>query len=721
MASFINAPQASAHSDGAYSHDSSTGATYPDWMASLPGNTPLSQLSIPGTHDSGAAHFGGDAVQTQSMDIPTQLNAGIRAFDIRLGNLDGNLDGFCPEKNGFYIFHGIACQYITFKDDVLSPMNTFLAAHPGEAVLMRLKHEHGSEDNFASRVANELSSYSSIMYTGGSSNPTLQEMRGKIVVLQNFTGSISSVTTPISWSSLDLQDYYSVTTNWDLVDKWHDIKNQYIDSDAFANLNTIYGNFLSASGGSLPYFIASGHSSNGTGAPRLATGLTRGVIDTCSPVSDCIDEFPSVDCFAGTCTVAFEGTNIISRDYINASVQWRTGIVFADFPGASLIQAVIDVNSNREATVTMITLPANLVYDGTPKVSTAQTTAGATVVGTPTVTYTGTGSTSYGPSTTAPTNAGTYSASATFDATIDYYGSSDTKAFTIAKAPLTVTANNVTRIYGDPNPAFTASAPGIAPGDTVAGIGITCTTAATPTTPVGTYDITCSGDPANYTVTFVKGTLTIIRANTSTSASNATAIYGDASVTLSATVSSVNSSALTGGTVTFVVRQGFTVRATVTSGSAAGASPSTVSVTLPLDGTWGAGTYTIVATYSGDHNFNPSTSNTAFLQITRRIIWVKPVDRTVRLKQANPSTDPHGDPACPAPSYCIQLTRNSSFAYGQSWSNLNLSVLRFQYARNPPSTNATEYVGKTYRMTAFGVTSGNYDIRYDPGTLTVVP
>ncbi|MFN8537371.1 MAG: MBG domain-containing protein [Thermomicrobiales bacterium] len=36
-----------------------------------------------------------------------------------------------------------------------------------------------------------------------------------------------------------------------------------------------------------------------------------------------------------------------------------------------------------------------------------------------------------------------------------------------------------------------------------------------------------------------------------------------------------------------------------------------------------------------------------------------------------------------------------------------------------PSTNATEKVGSTYRITAFGITNTNYDIRYDPGTLTV--
>ncbi|MFN8540951.1 MAG: hypothetical protein U0232_26160 [Thermomicrobiales bacterium] len=28
-------------------------------------------------------------------------------------------------------------------------------------------------------------------------------------------------------------------------------------------------------------------------------------------------------------------------------------------------------------------------------------------------------------------------------------------------------------------------------------------------------------------------------------------------------------------------------------------------------------------------------------------------------------------------------------------------------------------VGSTYRITAFGVSSSNYDIRYDPGTMTV--
>ncbi|MFN8538851.1 MAG: S8 family serine peptidase [Thermomicrobiales bacterium] len=79
----------------------------------------------------------------------------------------------------------------------------------------------------------------------------------------------------------------------------------------------------------------------------------------------------------------------------------------------------------------------------------------------------------------------------------------------------------------------------------------------------------------------------------------ATATYGDASVTLTATLATLYGEPFTGGTVTFVVRQGATVRATLTNVPVVGASPVTVSVTLPLDATWGARSYAVQANYSG--------------------------------------------------------------------------------------------------------------------------
>jgi hypothetical protein len=172
------------------------------------------------------------------------------------------------------------------------------------------------------------------------------------------------------------------------------------------------------------------------------------------------------------------------------------------------------------------------------------------------------------------------------------------------------------------------------------------------------------------------------------------------------------------GSVIFVVTRGTQTVCTMTlpvlAGSASGNCPQ---------GPLGVGTYAISASYSGGPNFLPS-SDTATLTIGRHVLWVKPTDRTVGLKQPNPPTTPPANCVAQqtATAACwLELTNGSSFAYGQSWSALDLTFLRFQYARNPPSTNSTEKVGSKYRITAFGVNAANYDIRYVPGTLTVAP
>ena len=67
------------------------------------------------------------------------------------------------------------------------------------------------------------------------------------------------------------------------------------------------------------------------------------------------------------------------------------------------------------------------------------------------------------------------------------------------------------------------------------------------------------------------------------------------------------------------------------------------------------------------------------------------------------------------------LTNGSTFVNGDAWGDLNLANLRFTYSRNYPSSNKGETVGKTYTISAIGALSGNYDLRYRPGTLTVVP
>jgi serine protease AprX len=87
------------------------------------------------------------------------------------------------------------------------------------------------------------------------------------------------------------------------------------------------------------------------------------------------------------------------------------------------------------------------------------------------------------------------------------------RTFSIAKAMLTVAADNQTKILNAPDPVFTFQITGFKNGETAAVLTTqpTCTSAATQTSPVGMYTITCSGGAAdNYDFTYVNGTLTIL-------------------------------------------------------------------------------------------------------------------------------------------------------------------------------------------------------------------
>jgi hypothetical protein len=121
---------------------------------------------------------------------------------------------------------------------------------------------------------------------------------------------------------------------------------------------------------------------------------------------------------------------------------------------------------------------------------------------------------------------------------------------TISPAPLTVTAANATRVYGDPNPVFTGTVTGIKNGDNITA---TFASSTDPTTTVGSYAIvgTASdngtGALANYTIIPVNGTLTITTAPLSATADNATRVYGDPNPTFTGTITGLKN----GDNITF--------------------------------------------------------------------------------------------------------------------------------------------------------------------------
>ena len=89
--------------------------------------------------------------------------------------------------------------------------------------------------------------------------------------------------------------------------------------------------------------------------------------------------------------------------------------------------------------------------------------------------------------------------------------------------PIIVTVNSVSRGYGDANPSFTYTVSG---GTLNGQPAISCV--ATPTSPVGTYDIVVTtGSVTNENVTFVNGTLTIDKAPLIISAGTYTMMQGE--------------------------------------------------------------------------------------------------------------------------------------------------------------------------------------------------
>jgi len=233
----------------------------------------------------------------------------------------------------------------------------------------------------------------------------------------------------------------------------------------------------------------------------------------------------------------------------------------------------------------------------------ATLTGGHTLLG-QSLTVTGTGTVS----ATASAAAGKYDAAAT----------AVKQSFTVNPAVLTVTAQNLTAVYGAAIPALTSTMTGFVNGDTsavVTGSPVVSTTATTGSA-TGSYPITVSTSglsAANYTFQAVNGTLVITQAGSTTTltALPATTTAGQ-TVTLTATVASA--AGVPTGTVTF--KNG---TATVGTGTLNASGVATFSST-----TLAGANYNVTAVYGGNPNFTGSTSTASAFAVTDYTLAANP-------------------------------------------------------------------------------------------------
>jgi len=171
-----------------------------NWMSSVSDETFISELSIPGTHDSASDERGcnGDACQCQDATLEEQLNLGVRAFDIRLSYDTGDSElGW-----HFDIHHGSDNLDIDF-DYVLYSFMSFLLDNPSETIVMSYENKLDTTCGFGKipglnceagwdrtkfqktfQRYLDMPSFQGLFYKG-QEIPTMQEARGKIVMI-NF-------------------------------------------------------------------------------------------------------------------------------------------------------------------------------------------------------------------------------------------------------------------------------------------------------------------------------------------------------------------------------------------------------------------------------------------------------------------------------------------------------------------------------------------------------
>jgi hypothetical protein len=283
-------------------------------------------------------------------------------------------------------------------------------------------------------------------------------------------------------------------------------------------------------------------------------------------------------------------------------------------------------------------------------------------------------------------NVGTYTSdvTASFAGDVNFDPSNGANDLTVNPAPLTITADDQSKVYGAALPTLTASITGFQNGETLATSDVTgspsLSTTATAGSPVAgsPYSITAaqgSLSSGNYSFSFVDGSLTVTPAPLTITADNQTTVYGAALPTLTASYS---------GFVNGDTAASLTTAPTLTTSATAASHVA-------------GNPYIITASGAVDPNYTISYVPGS-LTITTAPLAIMVDDQSKG----------YGDPV---PTLTASY---SGFVNGDTSASLNtLPTLSTAATANSP------VAGSPYAITAAGAVASDYSISYVPGTLTI--
>ncbi len=233
----------------------------------------------------------------------------------------------------------------------------------------------------------------------------------------------------------------------------------------------------------------------------------------------------------GTTTTNAVGQAILTTSVAGVPLGVYPGAITASFAGDTLFNPSTGSGSLtvNKAVLTVIASSAARLY-GDPNPSAFTYAVSGFLNGDTASVVSGAATCSLAASITAATPVGRYPVNCNISglSAANYTFTVFPGTFIINPAPLTVTADNKTRLYGDPNPAFTGTVVGLKNGDVLTPA---YSTPATQLAPIGSYPIIpfISATPlsANYAISYVNGTLTVTPAPLTLNVDNASRAYGD--------------------------------------------------------------------------------------------------------------------------------------------------------------------------------------------------
>ncbi|KAF2842539.1 phosphatidylinositol phospholipase C [Patellaria atrata CBS 101060] len=157
------------------------------WMRELKDETPLSALSIPGTHNSPTCHTALPSVRCQAVGIKEQLDNGIRFFDIRVQPQEPDK----KDSDRLILVHGVFPISLTgnkYLRDLIKETEGFLDRNRSETVIISLKREGPGNhtDQQLSRILYDHYAKDENRWYTEARIPKLGEVRHKIVLMRRF-------------------------------------------------------------------------------------------------------------------------------------------------------------------------------------------------------------------------------------------------------------------------------------------------------------------------------------------------------------------------------------------------------------------------------------------------------------------------------------------------------------------------------------------------------